>query len=986
MYRLKRLFFGTKWRLCFTLNIILLPIGANKHSYVLRYLKTTIFESLMLKKHFFMALAITSLLVSCGQAPKETYFEHERSDLVAEDKIEYGRLPNGLRYAVMANETPSNTASLLMRFDTGSINEPDGQEGLAHFLEHMAFNGSKNVPEGEMIKRLEKYGLAFGADTNASTSFDETIYQLELPEVNDDILNETLMIMRETASNLTLDPEAIDRERGVILAEKRARISPAYKASIASLKFYLEGSPFPDRIPIGTEEAIRTVTPEDFREFYQGYYRPEDTFIVLVGDFETDYASEKIEEFFGDWEAIGEPKADADIQPLGKRSAEAKYYVDPEIQTSLSLTVMGPPDLRKDTAANRQAAFIESLGNRILSRRLAKIARSGEAAFISASASSSSIYDVRGLSSLSMSAQAETWDKALAQGEQALRQAYDFGFSQDELDEQIANTRKSLEVAVQTSPTRRTSSLARQIMGSFSANQVLTDSKANLDRFDAYADTITPEQVHKAFKEKWSGLETPQIYLSTNIVIENAEQVMLSALAASRAVQVQPLAEKEKTDFAYTSFGEAGTVTSRETIGDVEFEQIIFENNVRLNIKKTPYQKDVISISVALGRGELFFPTEYPGFKWFAPNMLSLAGLEAHSADDIQTLMAGKTVGTSINFGPRRMYMSGATVPENLGDQLNLMTAYATAPGYRAEAKTRYDNYIQSFYPTLDSTPGGVAARDIERLLRSGDKRFGIPDEDELIEIEMSELQAWLDPILASEAVEIGIVGDVDVDEVIKEVGRTFGSLPKFKSEKPSLKAIDISLEFPEGSPRPVKLTHAGEAGTALLRIYWPAPDGRDIRISRRVSMISEMFQLRMTEVMREEEGASYSPSSFSFSPRIYPGFGYIGTSLELNPNDIDRISARVAEIAAEFRMGDFDEALFERAIKPARERIETSLENNGYWMNIISESQSDPEILARHRSRFEAYQNMTVSDLKLLAKTLFDPKQAYRVQVLPEQ
>ncbi|WP_162143733.1 M16 family metallopeptidase [Hellea balneolensis] len=933
-----------------------------------------------------MSAATAILLISCGEAPGETYFEHERSDLTAEAKIEYGRLQNGLRYAVMANETPSNTASLLMRFDTGSINEPDGQEGLAHFLEHMAFNGSKNIAEGEMIKRLEKYGLAFGADTNASTSFDETIYQLELPEVNDDILNETLMIMRETASNLTLDPDAIDRERGVILAEKRARISPAYKASIASLKFYLDGSPYPNRIPIGTEEAIRSVTPENFREFYQGYYRPEDTFIVLVGDFETDYASEKIEEFFGDWASVGESKSDVDIKPLGERGIEAEYYVDPEIQTSISLTVMGPPDLRKDTAENRKAAFIESLGNRILSRRLAKIARSDEAAFINASASSSSIYDVRGLSSLSMSTQAETWDKALAQGEQALRQAYEFGFSQDELSEQIANTRKALEVAVQTSPTRRTSSLARQIMSSFSSNQVLTDAKANLERFEAYADTITPEQVHQAFKAKWEGLDTAQLYLSTNRVIEDAENVMLKALEDSRAVKVQPLAETKKTEFAYTEFGVPGKVVSRKTVEDIEFEQIIFENNVRLNIKKTPYQKDVISISVALGKGELFFPEEYPGFKWFAPNMLSLAGLKAHSADDIQTLMAGKTVGASINFGSRRMYMSGATVPDNISDQLNLMAAYATAPGYRAEVKSRYDNYIQSFYPTLDSTPGGVAARDVERLLRSGDRRFGIPDEDELIEIEMSELQKWLDPKLTSEAVEIGVVGDVDVEAVIDQVARTFGALPKFKADIPSLESVDTELKFAKGSPRPIKLSHAGEAETALLRSYWPAPDGTNITTSRRVSMISEMFQLRLTEVMREEEGASYSPSAFSYNPRIYPGFGYIGASLELNPNDIDRISAKVDEIAAEFRAGDFDAALFERAIKPARERIETSLESNGYWMNIISESQSDPESLERHRSRFEAYQNMTVDDLKPLAKTLFDPKQAYRIQVLPER
>lgn len=944
----------------------------------------------MFKKNLYLTVFAAFVFTSCADggvnSSADVYFPHQASDLVAETAIEYGRLPNGLRYAVMANETPSNTATLLMRFDTGSINEADGQEGLAHFLEHMAFNGSTNIPEGEMIKRLEKFGLAFGADTNASTSFDETIYQLELPEVNDDILDETLMIMRETASNLTLDPEAIDRERGVILAEKRARISPAYNASIASLKFYLDGSPFPDRLPIGTEDTIQSVTPEDFRSFYNGYYRPEDTFIVLVGDFETDYASGKIEEFFADWQAVGEAAVPTEITPLGPRQAEAEYYVDPEIQTSVSLTVMGEPDLREDTAENRRAAFVEGLGNRILSRRLARIARSGEASFISAFASSSSIYDVRGLSTLSMSAQPEQWDKALAQGEQALRQAYEFGFTQDELDEQIANSRKALQVAVQTSPTRRTSSLARQIMGSFSADQVMTDSASDLERFEKYAGDITPEQVYTAFKKKWAGLDAPQIYLSTSLVIDDAENTIMSALERSRSVEVEPLALQVKAEFAYTDFGTPGKVVSRETVEDIAFEQVVFDNNVRLNIKKTPYQKDVISISVALGQGELSFPPEHPGFKWFAPNMLSLAGLEAHSADEIQTIMAGKTVGTSISFGAQRMYMSGATVPENLGDQLNLMAAYATSPGYRGEAKTRYDNYIQSFYPTLDSTPGGVAAKEVERLIRSGDARFGIPAQDDLIDIEMNTLQTWLDPVLASSAIEIGVVGDVDVEQIIKAVGRTFGALPNVDADKASIDDQKTALKFPKGSPRPVKLSHAGEAGTALLRVYWPAPDGRDVTTSRNISMISELFQLRLTEVMREEEGASYSPSAFSFSPRVYPGYGYIGASLELDPKDIDRMSSKVDEIAAEFRAGQFDEALLERAIKPARERIETSLESNGYWMNVISESQSDPERLERHRSRYEAYQNMTVEQLQSLSKTLFDSKTAYRIQILPEQ
>ena len=940
----------------------------------------------MHKKTNYLIVFAAIILSACQAKPKTTYFVHETSDLKVEEGIEYGRLPNGVRFAVMANETPTNTASLLMRFDTGSINEANEEQGLAHFLEHMAFNGSKNIPEDEMVKRLERFGLAFGADTNASTSFEETIYQLELPEVNDEIIDETLMIMRETASNLTLDADSIERERGVILAEKRARISPAYKASINSLKFFLDGSIYPDRIPIGTEEAIKTVTQQQFKDFYTGYYRPENTFIVLVGDFETDYAAGKIEEFFADWTAEGAAKANVEVLELGGRDITAEYYVDPEIETSVSLSVMDKPVIRDDNAANRKDAFIMGLGNRILSRRLAKIARGGDAAFLSASSSSSNVYDIRSVSTLSMSTQPENWENALAQGEQALRQAYDFGFTQAELDEQLANTLKGLEVAVQTSPTRRTSSLARRIMSSFSSDSVMTDAEASLARFKNYSKGITPDIVHKAFQKKWSGLDQPQLYLSTSLVLDDGENALLEAYKTSREVTVKPLDKTELQAFAYTDFGPSGKVSKQDIVEDVEFETIVFDNNVRLNLKKTPYQKDVISFSVAIGAGELFFPSDLPGFKWFAPNMLGLAGLKAHSADDIQTLMAGKSVGASISFGSERMYISGATVPDNIGDQLNLMTAYATSPGYREEAKIRYDKYIASFYPTLDSTPGGVAARDIDRLIRSGDVRFGIPKESELINIDMKRLEDWLDPNLEDSAIEIGVVGDFDRDQIISEVARTFGALPKrLKKHQRSDEKIR-KLVFPKGTTRPVKLSHAGQSDTAMLRIYWPAPDGRDALTARRMGMLSQLFQLRLTEVMREEEGASYSPSAFNFNPRTYPDYGYVGVSLELNPKDIDRISAKVDEIAKEFKAGGFDEDLFERAIKPALESIETSLENNGYWMGVISVAQTDPERVERHRTRSQTYQNMTVEDLKPLANQIFDPKKAYRVQILPEK
>lgn len=940
----------------------------------------------LIHQAIWLSLIIIALgLSACGPNASQTAFPHDNSDLRPDERVEYGQLENGLRFAVMSNDTPSNTASLLMRLDVGSIHEQDDERGLAHFLEHMAFNGSENIPEGELIPRLEKYGLAFGPDTNASTDFDETIYQLELPEVNDEILDETLMIMREIADRLTLTPEAIARERDVILAEKRARESPGVNAFLDQFSFYLEGSLFPDRFPIGTEDTIRSVTAEQFVNFYRSYYRPESTFIVLVGDFETDYAAEKIAAHFADWNNSYPKRETVTLKPLRPEGVKVGYYSHPEIETSLTLNVMRPPDITADTGESRQDTFIQGLGNRILSRRLARMAEQIDSPFIFASASHTNFYDIRNINQVSLASEPEKWEIALAAGEQALRRAYLYGFTQAELNEQLANSRSALETAVQISGTDRTSNLAQTIMSLFAADSVMTSAKDDLTQFEAYADTITPKQVHDAFIENWTGYETPQIYLSTPLEIDQAEMRVLAAFTQSQEVEVTPIINEAPTEFAYSDFGPSGEVVERGRIDDIGIETIRFANNVRLNIKPTKYEQNVARIRVIFGRGELSLPAHRPGLRWFAPNMLNLGGLAVHTEDELRTLTAGKTIGASFSLGSQHLYLSGASTVDELREQLNLMTAYVTDPGYREEARSRYNKYITSFYPTLDSTPGGVASRDIDRIIRSGDPRFGIPTEEELITTDLSDLKNWMDMFLSDSAIEISVVGDVDIETVIDEVARTFGALPE---RKPNLWVApdDVrNLTFPEGQNRPIILTHAGEPNTSLLRIYWPAPDGQDVDTVRKLNVLSSVLELKLTDILREDSGVSYSPSGFNFAPRTYPNYGYLGVSVEVSPEDIDNVAAKIRAIASDLRNGAIDMDVFERAIRPIRENVESSLETNSYWLGLIERAQSDPDALERHRSRVQTYEAVTLADIADMASTQFAPDQSLTIYILPE-
>lgn len=914
-------------------------------------------------------------------------FAHMASDLPVDTAITYGELPNGLRYAVRQNDTPTKTASLLMRIDTGSMNETDETRGLAHFLEHMAFNGSENIPEGEMTKRLERFGLAFGADTNASTSFNETTYQLELPDVTEEMLDVTLGIMRETAQRLTLAPDAIDKERGVIQAERRARSNPAFKAFLDQLDFYAGHTILPDRLPIGTEATIDSVTAEQFRDFYTRYYRPEKTFITLVGDIEPEFAIEKIEAFFGDWDnpAGSIAGATVEIDSAAITEARTRVYVDPEIQTSVSVSVMKPYTEKMDSIAVRKDSLIEGLGNSMLNRRLGKMARTEASAFITAGVGLSNFFDVAEISSLTVNAQPEKWDAALAQGEQALRQALEYGFSQAELDEQIANLENSLEVSVQTSPTRRTPRLARQIMGAFSGESVVTTPQSGLERFQSYKADITLDAVTEAFRAGWAGLgAAPQLYMQTSTPIEGGDVKLAEAYTASKAQPVQARAEEAVLEFAYSDFGPAGTVAQRDRIEDLDATLVTFENNVRLNMKKTDFEDNVIRLSARIGAGTLSAPVdEAPGFTSYASNMLSLSGLGKHSVDDIRTIMAGKSVGVGRGLGTTTTTLSGSTTPDDLALQLKLMAAYAIDPGYRPEARSQYDKYIRSWYPTLDSTPGGVASRDLGRILRSGDPRWGIPGEADLLDVDFDLIKTWMDENVLNGAIEITVVGDIDEEVLIKAVAESFGALPKRPAEPYRPDAALTDIKFPSGSETPIKLTHAGDAETARLYVYWPAPDGSDSLTSRRAGMLANLFELQLTEVLREDEGATYSPRVTRNGSRLYPGYGFIGAQIEVSPDRIDLMADRIREVAAGLRAGDIDDDLFQRGIKPTLENLETSLESNGLWMGVLSQAQTDPEPVTRFRTREETYQNMTAEDLKPIAQDVFDPENALEIQIL---
>jgi len=747
-------------------------------------------------------------------------------------------------------------------------------------------------------------------------------------------------------------------------------LGPAYDASIASLDYFLDGSIIPERLPIGTEQTIDSVQQGDFQDFYKTYYRPDNAVIVMVGDSDVATMKRLIKQQFGDWTVEGEPPVEFEPEEVPIKGKEAIYYHDPEISSALSLNVMSPRVLRDDTAKSRKTAFIEGLGNRMLSRRLSRLSQEPDAQFLSASVSSSSVFDTQRRASITMSMQPELWNEALTVAEQELRRAIEHGFTQAELDEQLANSRKSAEVAVQTSPTRRSRGLASGLLNGVYNDTVVTSPESTYERFIGFVDDITLAQAEEAFREIWANYEKPQIYMNSPLKIDMPESVMLGAYDSSAAVAVSAPESQELAEFAYTDFGPVGEIVSRVENKDVGFETVTFANNVRLHFKKTDFRKDVISISAKIDGTTLTFPQELTGLSGFASTALNAGGLGAHSADELQTILAGKAVSASLSLGQGGFTLSGSTVPVDLPDQLNLMIAKLTDPGYREEALTRYVKSLENVFNTLETTPQSTASRYVSQILRSGNPRFRSPEKEEYLTASLDEVRGWVTP----------------PDVLISEMARTFGALP---SRKAVFEEVDLSLrqlKFPAPTETPNVLYHKGDPTTSRMSVYWPRPPyntPEDWPRSVRISLINSMLRLRLIEVLREEEGATYSPGLTSYASEIFPDFAYSGVIMEVVPDDIDRLYGVIDQVTSEVHRGEFEADLLERARKPILERLETREETNGYWLGVIARAHSEPWNLERHLIRSDTYRAVTVEELQQVAGDLYDPKKAVRLKII---
>lgn len=906
-------------------------------------------------------------------------------DIAADPAVRYGVLDNGMKYAVLANATPQNTVAVRLGFDVGFIDETPEQAGLAHFLEHMAFNGSKNVPEGEMIKLLEREGLAFGADTNASTGLEETVYKLDLPRNDPKLLDTALMLMRETASELTLAPAAIDRERGIIQSETRTRNTFARRRVKDYIDFVAPGTAFSQRLLTAGQDAnIDRFAAPTLADLYRSYYRPDNAALVVVGDLDPAAAEAQIRARFASWQAPASalPATDKGAVDFA-RPATARNFVDPGVPVIVSIDRFAPWTRRPQTAAQFREDVLGDIAMAVLSRRLQIIANAPDAPIISGNADASDFFDVARQTGITLQAKegATGWSDALTTGAREVRRLREYGITAAELKEQLANFATRFRNAAEQQDTRRNPQLAEAILATIPQQRLFVTPAQRNELFRALAPTITTDMVAGAIAEQLGGSQ-PLIHVSTKAPVPGGEAAILAVWQEAASAPVEPPAQGAETAFGYSDFGPAGSIVADAAIADLGIRQIRFANNVRLNIKPTPFETGKVRFLVRVGSGMLAIPRERATEAFFMSLMGAAAGTGKHSFDELQQLLAGRQITYGLNVNEDSFQVAGTTTMADLATQMQVSAAYISDPGYRPEALAKWQAMVPAITAQLDATPMGVAQSKVPTLVANGDPRFGIPDAATLSAVSLDQLRADLGDQLASAPIEISVVGAVDEAQVIDAVARSFGALPPRRAALGDFTAAR-QARFAQ-TTAPVALTHGGAADQALVQVYWPTRDDSDPQADATLSLLAQVFGLELLDEVREKLGASYSPNASSSTSDTFTGFGTMSASIVVAPADAGRVQTAIDALTARLRAQPIDADLLERARRPLLERVALNRRENGWWLGVASESQLRAERLDRARTLETRLRAVTPAMIQAAARQYLASERALKISILP--
>jgi len=852
-------------------------------------------------------------------------------------KVKIGRLSNGLTYYIRQNKKPEQRVELRLVVNTGSVLEDEDQQGLAHFMEHMNFNGTKRFPKNELVSYLQSIGVEFGADLNAYTSFDETVYMLPVPTDKPGLVDKGLQILEDWAHNALLDSLEIEKERGVVIEEWRLSRGADERMMKQTLPVQYQGSKYAERLPIGKIESLRNFSHEALKRFYTDWYRPDLQAIIIVGDIDVNDMEQKVKETFGDIPAATAPRK-RETFPVPDHT-EVLTVVAKDKETALpSVEVLFKKDPLPETTIGDYVRYMnEMLFTGMLNNRFREVTLKPNPPFVGAGSYYGESY-ARTKDAYQLFA--NTSDTGMARSLYALmeenRRVLLYGFTPSEFELQKKQIQSFYDRIFNEREKEESYKYADEYAGNFLVNEPIPGIEWEYDFVKQHLSSVTLQDVNK-LAAQWITKNNMVVTLNApdkeGVKIPSPAEVN-NVLSAVDIAAIEPYKEKVlATSLIEPGKLKPGKIISSKADEELGTTTIKLANGATVLLKPTNFKNDEILFrAFSKGGHSLVKDADYYS-AINAANIVVQSGVGNFSAIDLGNMLKGKNTSLTPTIGTYSEGMSGNTIPKETETLLQLIHLYFTAPKKDAAAFESFKTRQKQLYANIAANPQIYFSGEFQKIMTQNHPRAGAlpkPTDFDKINLDRS-IQIYKERFSNAGDFTFLFIGSFDEDSIRSLLEKYIGSLPAI-AKKETYR--DLGIRPPKGKVD--KVITKGEDPKSLVNLVFTVPAVYNTNEAYALLSLGELMNIKLVEQLREEKAGVYGVSAYGGMNRIPYSSSTFNISFPCAPENADTLTAAaIDELRKIIKTGVSAEDL-EKIKEQQKRKLEVDIKQNIFWSNNL--------------------------------------------------
>jgi zinc protease len=900
--------------------------------------------------------------------------------------VRTGTLKNGLTYFIRKNAKPEDRAELRLVVKAGSVLEDPEQQGLAHFVEHMAFNGTKNFKKHEIVDFMESAGMRFGADLNAYTSFDETVYKLQLPTDDPRVLDRGVQVLEDWAHNVSFEDEEIDKERGVVMEEWRLRQGADNRMREITMPVVFQGSRYPQRLPIGKTAVLDTFRHETLRRFYRDWYRPELMAVVAVGDFDPEAVRKMIEDHFN--------RIPPSVNPRPRFAADIPDHpgtlvviaTDPEA-TSSSVNVRTKfPYLPSASEADYRRGLIEDMISSMLGQRFDDLRRAADPPFLGASFGISGFNTAKRFVDLSAAVQNGGVERGieaiLTEAERARRH----GFTQGELDRARQDILRGMEQFYSERDKIESDRYTDEYVSYFLEGTASPSVDVEYALYERLLPAITLDEVNAAAKKLLAMQENNRVIAATSPKKEGVavptEAELRGAFKKIAAADISPYVDNVTDQPLLASAPVPGRIVEEKRnaeLGTIEWK---LSNGARVVLKPTDFKNDEILFTASSSGGYSLTSDANVFSASLATTVVGESGLGSHSRSDLEKLLTGKAVRVAPYIGELQEGLNGMASPKDLETMFQLINLCFVAPRRDSVAFTGLMARTRASIQNRTSRPEQVLYDSIQATLSQHNPRRRPLTAEDLATVSLdSALDFYRDRFADAGDFSFFFVGSLKPETIRPLVETYLASLPSSGRHE---SWRDLGIRPPKGVVSTE--AHQGAEPKSQVALIFTGPFVWNRENRHLIDAVTELLEYRMREVLREDKGGTYGVGVYA-TPAKYPEERYsMVVNFGCSPDRVDELTKAALGVIEEFKKNGPAKGDMEKMKETGRRERESQLKKNGFWLGSLQSSYlygDDPNEIP-HGDRL--IEQLTPEQAKAAAIRYFDMNNYIKAILYPER